>query len=69
MIGQVLANRYRKDLQDAGLGSGCHSFVFKSPPGLIFALDAVEVRRSLDGAIFPLSERCKIAIAQHVLAA
>ena len=57
MIGQVLASRYRKDLQGAGLGSGCHSFVFVPPAGLAFALDEVEVRRSLDGAILPLSMR------------
>ena len=37
--------------------------------GLAFALDAVEVRRSLDGAILPLSTRRKEAIAQHDLAA
>ena len=69
LIGQVLASRYRKDLQDADLGSGCHSFVFKPPPGLAFALDALEVRRSLDGAILPLSERCKTALAQRDFAA
>jgi hypothetical protein len=69
LIGQVLANRYRKDLQDADFGSGCHSFVFTPPPGLTLALDMVEVRRSLDGAILPLSTRCKEAIAQHDLAA
>ena len=46
LIGQVLANRYRKDLQDAGLGSGCHGFVFNPPPGLCFAPNAIEVRRS-----------------------
>jgi hypothetical protein len=69
LIGQVLANRYRKDLQHAGLGSGCHSFVFTPPPGVAFALDAVEVRRSLDGAVLPLSGRCQTAIAQGDLAA
>ena len=69
LIGQVLANRYREDLQEAGLGSGCHSFVFTPTRGLTFALDAVEVRCSLDGAILPLSTRCKEAIDQHDLAA
>jgi microcystin-dependent protein len=51
LIGRTLANRYREDLEHAGLGSGCHGFAFTAPAGLTFALDAVEVRRSLDGAI------------------
>src|SRR5258708_30314088 len=51
LIGQTLANRYRQDLKRAGLGSGNHSFEFKPPAGLTFAANAVEVRRSLDGAI------------------
>ena len=32
LIGQVLANRYREDLERAGLGSGCHGFEF-APAG------------------------------------
>jgi hypothetical protein len=40
----------REDLERAGLGSGRHSFEFTPPAGLAFAADAVEVRRSLDGA-------------------
>jgi hypothetical protein len=51
LIGQVLANRYRQDLERAGIGSGRHAFRFKPPAGLVFAHDAVEVRRSLDGAV------------------
>jgi hypothetical protein len=50
LIGQTLANRYRADLQQAGLGSGSHSFVFTPPDGLDLTYHAVEVRRSLDGA-------------------
>jgi hypothetical protein len=50
MIGQTLANRYRQDLEQAGLGSGRHSFEFTLPAGLRFTADEVEVRRSLDGA-------------------
>ena len=50
LIGQVLANSYREDLKAAGLGSGRHGFEFTPPAGLDFAADAVEVRRSLDGA-------------------
>ena len=50
LIGQTLANRYREDLRQAGLGSGRHGFEFSPPAGLTFAPDAVEVRRSFDGA-------------------
>jgi hypothetical protein len=51
LIGQVLANGYREDLQHAGMGSGSHSFAFTPPPGLALLPEAVEVRRSLDGAL------------------
>jgi microcystin-dependent protein len=50
LIGRTLANRYREDLEHAGLGSGCHGFEFVPPRGLAFAARAIEVRRSLDGA-------------------
>ena len=50
LIGQVLANRYRADLAPTGIGGGHHSFAFAPPAGLAFTTDAVEVRRSLDGA-------------------
>jgi uncharacterized repeat protein (TIGR03803 family) len=49
-IGQVLANRYRGDLERAGLGSGRHSFEFTLPPGIVLADRSIEVRRSQDGA-------------------
>jgi Hint domain len=49
LIGQALANRYRADLDRAGIGDGRHSFEFSPPPGLCFSPDAIEVRRSLDG--------------------
>jgi len=49
-IGRVIANRYRADLERAGLGSGRHSFEFTPATGLAFVPEAVEVRRSLDGA-------------------
>ena len=65
LIGRTLANRYRKDLEQAGLGSGCHSFAFAPPAGLIFAPDVVEVRRSLDGASLLLSSSCTRNIASH----
>jgi hypothetical protein len=54
LIGQVLANRYRADLETAGLGSGRHSFEFIPPRGLRLSAGAVEVRRSLDGQLLPV---------------
>jgi len=55
LVGQVLANRYREDLKQAGMGSGRHSFAFTVPPELDFAPDEVEVRRSLDGVALELT--------------
>jgi Hint domain len=49
LIGRTLANRYRADLERAGIGDGRHSFEFTPPPGLRPGPDAIEVRRSLDG--------------------
>jgi hypothetical protein len=48
LIGQVLANCHRADLAEAGLGSGRHGFVFRSPAGVTLLPDAVQVRRSHD---------------------
>ena len=62
LVGQVLANRYRADLKHAGLGSGCHSFAFASPDGIVFAPDVVEVHRSLDGSALKLSAKAKLAV-------
>jgi autotransporter passenger strand-loop-strand repeat protein len=55
LIGRTLANRYRADLERAGLGSGHHSFEFTAPAALVVALEAIEVRRSLDGARLPMA--------------
>ena len=57
LIGQVLANRYREDLERENLGSGRHGFEFTPPAGLTFAPDAVNVRRSLDGIPLELTGR------------
>jgi hypothetical protein len=57
-IGRVLANSYREDLNGAGLGSGRHAFTFTPPAGPVFTPDAVEVRRSLDGAALDRSASC-----------
>ncbi|HTP93975.1 MAG TPA: hypothetical protein VMJ52_19680, partial [Xanthobacteraceae bacterium] len=53
--GRTLANRYRRDLELAGLGSGRHAFEFALPAGLVVTPASVEVRRSLDGAALKLA--------------
>ena len=65
LIGRTLANRYREDLANAGLGSGCHGFEFMPPRGLAFAARSTEVRRSLDGATL---ERTAISETKRVAA-
>jgi len=62
LIGQVLANRYRGDLERSGIGNGHHSFAFAPPDGLVFTPDLVEVRRSLDGSALKLSADAKLAL-------
>ncbi len=47
-IANVLADIYRPDLRAAGLGSGCHGFMFACAAD---ALGDIEVRRSSDGAV------------------
>jgi uncharacterized repeat protein (TIGR01451 family) len=64
-IGQVLANRYREDLERAGIGSGRHSFELTPPAGLTFSPNTVQVRRRLDGASLNLSLSCKTNIASR----
>jgi Hint domain len=63
LIGQVLANRYRKDLEQAGMGSGRHAFTFSPAQKINVALDAIEVRRSLDGALLSRSVQAKLPSA------
>jgi hypothetical protein len=64
LIGQVLANRHRDDLAGAGLGSGNHGFAFTPPAGLAFAPHAIEVCRSLDGAVLTPSIEAQRALAR-----
>ncbi len=47
-IGRLLANRYRADLEDAGIGLGRHGFVLDVPPGM--APGAIRLHRASDGA-------------------
>jgi hypothetical protein len=63
LIGQTLANRYRADLEQAGLGSGRHSFEFVPPVGLTPSRGTVEVRRALDQEILALSHADRRAAA------
>ncbi len=51
VVGQVLANRYRADLEAAGLGTGRHSFTCTAEAGQALRPDDVVVRRALDGAV------------------
>jgi hypothetical protein len=61
LIGQTLANSYREDLKLAGLGSGRHGFLFTPPARLASVPQAVEVRRSLDGAALEFSTQAQRA--------
>lgn len=56
VVAQVLANRYRPDLWQAGLGSGCHAFEMALPETLLaqtLSPQALRVRRIADGAELP----------------
>jgi autotransporter-associated beta strand protein len=50
---RALANRYRADLREAGLGSGQHAFEVALPPGVS---GHIEIRRSSDRASLALTE-------------
>jgi hypothetical protein len=63
LIGQTLANLYRRDLEDAGVGGGRHSFVFVPSVTDAFALDEIEVRRSADQTLLALSDWATAAAA------
>lgn len=57
-IGEVLADLYRKDLQQAGIGTGRHGFAFTVPGGLspLFS-HVIQVRRESDWQDLPNSPR------------
>lgn len=51
VVALVYADRYRVDLERAGLGGGAHAFEADLPPALIGRARCVEIRRSADGCI------------------
>jgi glycosyltransferase involved in cell wall biosynthesis len=55
VVGHVVADRYRRDLEDVGyLGDGCCSFNFQNPVTLDpLAGHAIEILRAADGAPVP----------------
>ena len=53
-IAHVLANQYRADLAEAGIGGGAHGFDLLIPGGLApLARHVIDVRRERDGALLP----------------
>jgi O-antigen biosynthesis protein len=66
LIAQTLANRYRADLERAGLGTGRHGFELALSAGLAFAPETVEVRRSSDGELLILSAEAATALERLV---
>jgi hypothetical protein len=61
LIAQGLANQYREDLRNAGIGGGHHAFIFSLPAEMISSPVTVEVRRSLDGAPLAIPTKKRVA--------
>jgi glycosyltransferase involved in cell wall biosynthesis len=56
LLGRILANRYREDLENAGIGTGRHGFEFQFPRSLTpFEKHVIKVCREADGAELPQS--------------
>jgi len=52
VVGRIVADRYRPDLEAAGIGDGRHGFRFRLPKGLSVEADhRIEVRREIDWAL------------------
>ena len=52
VIGRMVADHYRADLEAAGIGDGRHAFRFVLPRGLAGGIDhTVEVRRETDWSL------------------
>jgi Hint domain len=61
LVGHALANCYREDLREAGVGSGRHGFSFVPKPGCRFTPEEVLVKRSLDGVGLPITAEARSA--------
>jgi O-antigen biosynthesis protein len=58
LLGRILANRYRADLENAGIGTGRHGFEFQFPKSLTpFEKHVVKVCRETDGKELPESPK------------
>jgi glycosyltransferase involved in cell wall biosynthesis len=56
LLGRILANRYREDLENAGIGSGRHGFDFQYPKSLPpFEKHVIKICRETDGKELPQS--------------
>ena len=54
MLCEVLANQFRPDLKEAGIGDGCHAFSVTVPGGLTpQRRHLIEVQRAADGQLLP----------------
>jgi glycosyltransferase involved in cell wall biosynthesis len=63
VIGQVLANRYREDLEQAGYGDGHHGFTLTFPELSPIVAHELRIRRPADGAELPGSPRTLPALS------
>ena len=61
MVARVLANRYRTDLDHAGLAGGRCAFSVTLPASAV-TLSQVVVRRAQDGAVLPMPEVAALAV-------
>ena len=68
-IGEVVANRYRTDVEQAGIGTGRYGFEFVLSPGLAVIPGALQVRRASDGADLALWEPLQPERADRVACA
>jgi len=53
VVGRLLADRFRSDLQQAGIGDGHHAFDFMLPKLSPFARHEVQLKREVDGRDLP----------------
>ncbi|HEX4505189.1 MAG TPA: glycosyltransferase [Alphaproteobacteria bacterium] len=63
-IGEIIADRFRDGLKEAGIGSGCHAFDWAIPGGLSPGRShAIEVRSYTGGWLLPGTEAALEAVA------